>query len=344
MNDRRDMSSEKDKLLQENDFMHLKVRTKEGSELEVELAKSGIVNDLKQAIISRLELVDKHVRLIFSGKMLEPPNAPLSLFKLNEGSYVHAVITNNSQHNAASSQAPPIRSVPTVDMGNLRGLDTLMLPAQNRSTLSQDEVASLRAYFRDEIREYAEDNLERGPDEPERDFIYRSEEEWMAAQDATSEFRLNLYGRSIFNMAPGILSIERMGVDPNGASSGARALQISYENDLNGSPMDQGSMRDFFYGLIMGFGCGYMMLFCMWDRNISQRQKMGILVGMVLSLLLSMMMQEHQSGGDSKGLTGSSATGTDVSGGIGPPTHAQTQPDLPVIDGLGGAGSSGFLR
>jgi hypothetical protein len=185
--------------------------------------------------------------------------------------------------------------------------------------------------------------MTRQPNESDVDFIYRCETEWMEAQGPNSEFRLNLYGRSLFGMAPGLLNIER-----EERSSGARALEAAYQNDVNGnaSSFGEGSTRDFLYGLLMGFGCGYMMLFCMWDRNISQRQKLGILAGMVLSLLFSLFMQTgkrssagHLRQGDSSsGIGGGVGSVGGVGQGLGGVEGAVPgMPEIPVIDS-GGSG------
>jgi hypothetical protein len=317
-------NAESERLLNDSNTLHLKVRTKEGSELEVALKPTDLVNDLKQAITSRLQLVDKHIRLIFSGKLLEPPSALLSSFKLIDGSYVHAVITNQSQHTPISTEAPSSSSASRIDLTNLRGLDTLMLPGPQRSALSIDEVASLRSYFHDDIVEYTQENIQRASGESDVDFIYRCETEWMNAQDARSEFRLNLFGTSLFSNLRPSLHPSLLTLNQGSSSGGVRALQMSFNDDVSGTPSDQGTMREFLCGLLMGFGCGYMMLFCMWDRNISQRQKLGILVGMVLSLMLTMTMQDQDP-------RESSASGKQIAG-----KTQQEVPEIPVIDGNAG--------
>jgi hypothetical protein len=315
--------------------LHLKVRTKEGSELDVELGRESTVNDLKQAIMDRLQLVDKNIRLIASGKLLDPPSSTLRSYKLVDGSYVHAVITDPSQHSASQSGNPSPITVPRVDMSNLRGLDTLMIrgPARNQF-LSREEVAALRAYFHEDIIEHARENTEREEGETDVDFIYRCETEWMAAQSPSSEFRMNVYGRSLFSFPPALLNIDRFGTESSASSNspGSRALQVSFDNDLNGTPSDHGTMRDFFYGLLMGFGCGYIMLFCMWDRNVSQRQKLGILAGMVLSLMFSLVMQEGRkdtSESHSGLVHGQEQQPTSTSGG------GSLLPEIPIIDSGG---------
>ena len=339
-----EMCDNEDSQLLSKETINLRIRTKEGSELEIAVPYSGIVRDLKQEITDRLNLIDKHIRLIFSGKLLEPPDASLSLFKLKDGSFIHAVVTEKSQHTGINS--PTLRSTSSssnrIDMTNLRGLDALMLPGEHRSTLSLEEVASLRSYFQEDITEYAEDNIQRNQNESDTDFHYRCETEWMSVQGPSSEFRLNLYGRSLFTMNPALLSIERLGNEPTSGGAGARALQLSYDNDMNGngsSSIEQGTWREFACGALMGFGCGYMMLFCMWDRNISQKQKLGIFVGMILSLLLSMTMQEQAGRGSNSNTSTTKSTYSSTSTNTGSSSSTTTSnnnnfSDFPVIDGL----------
>jgi hypothetical protein len=193
-----------------NDNLLLKVRTKEGSEMDLVMQKGGLVNDLKQEIIRRLELVDKNVRLIFSGKLLDPPSAPLNSFKLSNGSFVHAVITNSVAHSNVvqrEEEAPPVRI--TVDLSNLRGFDVLMIPGPQRSALSVDEIAMLRLYFQEELADYSEEHMTRQSHESDEDFMYRCETQWATSQGPDSEFRVNLYGRSLFGL-PGCTDQQRL--------------------------------------------------------------------------------------------------------------------------------------
>lgn len=320
-----EMGCREQRSLGEKENLLLKVRTKEGSELDFVLQKSNIVNDLKQAIIERLQLVDKNVRLIFSGKLLDPPNAALNSFNLDNGSFIHAVITNRSANSQVQQDTEGGR-IPTasrMDMSNLRGLDTLMLPGAHRSALSIDEVASLRSYFHEDIVEYARENLERERDETAVDFIYRCEGEWMAAQGPGSEFRLNLYGRSIFNLNPALLNNSSVIDSASGGSSGAgaRALRLAFSSDVNGTPTPElGTYREFFYGFLMGFALGFMMVFCLWDSNVSHRQKLGILCGLLVQMVFTLVQQGTQPA---------------VMGHASSSTSTNAPVEVPVIDGSG---------
>eukprot|EP01035_Chromulina_nebulosa_P019009 gene19009-24828_t len=51
----------------------------------------------------------------------------------------------------------------------------------------------------------------------------------------------------------------------------------------------QGSYNDFIWGFFMGFFLGYIMIFCIWDRNVTQRQKLGIISGVMFQLLTDIL-------------------------------------------------------
>ena len=55
-----------------------------------------------------------------------------------------------------------------------------------------------------------------------------------------------------------------------------------------------GTNRDFVWGVMMGYLLGGIMLFCVWDRNISHRQKTGILMGVTLQIITSIILPPDQ--------------------------------------------------
>lgn len=268
--------------------LQVKVRTTEGSEVEVNISSSGSVGELKHLIAQKLNLGDKNIRLIFSGKLLDPPNSLLSEFKLKSGSFVHAVASNKIVQDASENyQQLSQPSLP--DLSNLRGLDVLMQSHQGRSPLSIEDVASLRSYFRDDIAEFVNDNrLQREGLETEQEFVYRCESLWMENQGPHSEFRLNLYGRSLSWQAPNLRLLNF-----------TNAI-IQRDDSRSSDPetgTDYGSLRDFIYGFIMGFIFGFMMIFCVWDRNVTHKQKIGLLAGILVNMIYSILLgnQHHTS-------------------------------------------------
>jgi len=53
------------------------------------------------------------------------------------------------------------------------------------------------------------------------------------------------------------------------------------------------------------FGLGILMLFCIWDRNVSHKQKLGILTGVSLHLIGGLMQQNRNQLGNSSRINNS---------------------------------------
>lgn len=62
------------------------------------------------------------------------------------------------------------------------------------------------------------------------------------------------------------------------------------------SPAPEGSIGHFCLGFILGFLLGIIMVFWLWERRLPRRQKMGILVGMSLNLILQFYGVENEKG------------------------------------------------
>lgn len=65
---------------------------------------------------------------------------------------------------------------------------------------------------------------------------------------------------------------------------------------------DLGSCLDFFYGIALGYMIGFIVIFCIWDRNVSYRQKLGLLVGIMLQILTNMMWGQYAQSMAEKGI------------------------------------------
>lgn len=50
-----------------------------------------------------------------------------------------------------------------------------------------------------------------------------------------------------------------------------------------------GDTRDFMFGLAMGSLFGFIMLLWVWEMAVPPRQKLGILVGVILKLTMNMI-------------------------------------------------------
>ena len=173
-----------------------------------------------------------------------------------------------------------------------RGFDRLRLTLG----LRRSQTSILRAYFNPQVDRWVRLNPERsrhlvqGID----DALLRRrihEEAWIAAQGPGSEFRLNLTGGSGDSFFPASANTTASATSqlfstaagPGGGAmvGGARGLTVSVGTD-----------RDFFWGFILGFFVGFLMLLWVWMPTVPHKQKLGILTGISFQLALSMMRSQ----------------------------------------------------
>ena len=186
----------------DNDMIVVKVKCNDVGEVEIEVTPDETVDELKQKLISKLNIaVDKRVRLISAGKLLEPGTKKLVEFSISHGSFIHCVVSNPP---AAAASTPSSSSAGSASIDQQGGLNEFM-------------------------------------DRSNGDGMWRS----------TPVANFNLLGEAEY------------------------------------SPL--GSNRDFFLGLMMGYLVGGIMLFCVWDRGVSHRQKVGILMGVTLQIITSIL-------------------------------------------------------
>ena len=130
---------------------------------------------------------------------------------------------------------------------------------------------ALRSYFAESINAYGA-TQRRIEGEEDNDRRYRIEEEWMARQGETSEYAVNV--------GP---VIRRNGGSLGNEEEGRRRT-------LRATPLPQGDSRDFYWGFILGFCLGVVMLFWLFaESSMSYQQRMGILVGVGCQLSWSIM-------------------------------------------------------
>lgn len=282
--------------------LHLKAPT---GDTEITCRANDTVLSLRESVIRQLSAHGKNVRLIFSGKMLDVDQNPLSKYGISDGSFIHAVVTSMRGPMQQQRQATPAPSAPIA----YRGFDRLTLLG-----LSIDEAAALRSSFNSQVDAFIEEGSSMPNDGEDRTaFRYRMEEEWIAAQDARSEFSMNLPNdRMASTRRASQASTSRAG----GANYPMSMATFSFARDdptaLLERPSNAGTMNDFFWGLAMGFGLGILMLFCVWDRNISHKQKMGILTGVFFHIIGGLMQQSYEQQQQSGGRMGQSTNPTEI--------------------------------
>ena len=50
-----------------------------------------------------------------------------------------------------------------------------------------------------------------------------------------------------------------------------------------------GTQRDFVWGFILGFFVGFFLLFWIWMPSVTHKQKLGILCGIAMQMILNMI-------------------------------------------------------
>jgi hypothetical protein len=292
----------------------INVKTTNNAEtVSIEIHSNYTVGKLKELVAQAIHGENMNIRLISSGKLMVPDTALLNTFNLKLGSFVHAVVSKHTpETSSSSSQSNPIQ-VPVVQAPiTYRGFDRLV-----NSGLTIDEAAAMRTSFLPQIEEYITTHP---PNDGENNtaYRYRMEEEWIALQGPTSEYYINL-PRNV-NSNSNALNIN---INENASVAERIRLLMTARNSLiaqNGGIISQGTTtnfntiqnagtgRDFVWGVLLGFAFGFLMLFCLWDRNISQRQRIGILVGVSLGTMTQLFHEYKYANSVDKTLSKSDAS------------------------------------
>ncbi|KDO32841.1 hypothetical protein SPRG_02534 [Saprolegnia parasitica CBS 223.65] len=249
-------------------MLTLRVKTLSERPLTIELPASTTVGAFKSVIKEKANAEGKFLRLIHQGKMLSDDSATLLACHVKTDDFIHC----------AMSAAPPKCVVQQMqeqeeddasDSQSRRGFDSL------RDRLSREEVQALRLYFYPQVSAMINQSEPREGETAE-DRIYRVEEEWMASQGPQSEFALNVRPR------PGSLPL-RANFDTQHRIDMPELALMGGDNE--------GTQVDMIWGVAMGLILGFFMLFLLWERTIPRRQKVGIVVGVVMNLMLNVVQR-----------------------------------------------------
>jgi hypothetical protein len=151
--------------------------------------------------------------------------------------------------------------------------------------LRRSQVAVLRAYFGPQVDRFARNHPNLG--DGINDALLRRrihEEGWMASQGPGSEFRINLMGGG--SPTDGLLF-------PRTAAAGT-SPPLFGDGMVRAGPgvrtsVVVGTDRDFFWGFVLGYCVGFLMMLWVWVPTVTQRQKMGILCGISFQLALGLL-------------------------------------------------------
>mmetsp|Transcript_28761 Transcript_28761/g.44694 ORF Transcript_28761/g.44694 Transcript_28761/m.44694 type:complete len:299 (-) Transcript_28761:157-1053(-) len=258
------------------------------NEYEIQIPKSGTVTFLKELVRKTIgrSAHGRYLRLISGGKLLAPDDANIESFDLKDGDCVHAVLAAAGVRGGV--QAAMSRGVATSDSDSSESesdADDLEAGALRRgfdrlrsSGLSRAEISAVRLYFAPSVDEFISTNNFRHDDEQSEDpsqFRLRMEEDWMATQGPTSEFRMNLNanGTALFNPFRG----------------GGSTFDVSFPVTTRGSD------PDFMFGFLMGFFVGMICMVWIWMPTVSYKQKLGILSGIILKLIMNIIVANEDS-------------------------------------------------
>lgn len=234
-------------------MFQVRVKTPADEVFSLDVTPSTTVEELKRLVIEKTlkvgeDAATRTVKLIASGKLLNPNHAKIVSFGVIEGSFIHAMLSKVSIASLSDSSTRDIEAGPSAPLV-LRGIDRLRI----QYGFAADEVAALRRGFSDSLARYAADHPRREGEDAD-DYQYRMEDEWMLLQDEDFEYAVNP-NRSI-----------RLGTD--------------HESVV-------GTLKEVMYGFALGFILGIFMLVGIWNTEISYYQKMGILIGVFTNLLMS---------------------------------------------------------
>jgi hypothetical protein len=213
---------------------------------------------MRDEILTRQELSSSthNVKLIAAGKLLLPLDAKITSFGLTEGAFIHAVVGKIPIPSTLSDSVDPGIHGEDADSDiplAARGLDRLRYAP---ISMTRTQVETIRRGFRDSIAEFAVSSHPRRPDEDEAEHRFRVEEEWMRLQEEESIYAV-------------------------------RQQHNQYQNEPADSEERLGSYSDLFYGFAMGVVLGIFMLIGIWDGTVSYRQKVGIIMGVLVNLTMS---------------------------------------------------------
>lgn len=73
---------------------------------------------------------------------------------------------------------------------------------------------------------------------------------------------------------------------------------------------DLGTLTDLLYGVAVGYTIGFLVIFCIWERNVPYRQKVGLLLGILLQLTMNIAWATVRASSPSSSTTGDNPSGS----------------------------------
>jgi len=301
------------------------------SDVTLPTPSNQTVNQLKESIQQSLGQVSRgrYIRLIHSGRLLAPDNAPISNFKLKDGSVIHAIIAaagvRGGQQAALSRPLTNRRRLRGAGVGSdglivsrrrdagggeesdeddedlEAGVERMGFDRLRADGLSRSEIGALRIYFSSQIDRFTEqrnalsDNEGGGDTEDDRRNDNNDEDDLDPdATERNRRFRME----DEWMETQGSHSEFRLNLNASNPLMNRRNMYLN-SRPTGMDPMYTGPLgtdRDFLWGFVLGYLVGFMMMFWVWMPTVPHRQKLGILTGICFHMGLNIMNGDSENG------------------------------------------------
>ena len=255
--------------INDDDMINLKLKsTSDSKEYLISIKKTSCCDDLRKKAAEVLSIPsNKNIRLILSGKLLDPPAELLSTFNCKSGAFIHVAVSDK-----VVVVPPPIHTSAILSRSQLKGLDILLSSETDETFvnplfrygfhLSINEVSSLRTSYRIDIDNFIrEHQLTTLTTENDISFRLRCEHIWLETIDNNSEFYQNLPQNNISNN--------------NNNTNNQSLISLNYQRFLDFQSNGQlnesethiqsqtqaiGTNSDYFYGFFLGYVLGNFII------------------------------------------------------------------------------------
>ncbi|KAJ3427716.1 transmembrane protein yor223w [Anaeramoeba flamelloides] len=227
--------------------------TSTGQRFKMNISSFNTVEDLKQKLVRMRELPrNSHIRLIHQGQLLENNQKICDTGIQNEGS-LHCVLSqfgNNQNNEYDEEERIDIEAIPV-------GFDRLLMYG-----FTQLEVEQFRSQFRSSYMRTVEPYP---TTETERKEI---EDEWV----------------------DGLIDIEYMNNDIGVEQQRAiiRRTINEQHQQFSLATSQNGTDNDLFFGAVLGFLLGIVVLFFLW-ADLPKKRKLGIILGIVFNICIALL-------------------------------------------------------
>eukprot|EP01089_Gocevia_fonbrunei_P010006 TRINITY_DN224_c0_g1_i1.p1 TRINITY_DN224_c0_g1~~TRINITY_DN224_c0_g1_i1.p1 ORF type:complete len:280 (-),score=31.34 TRINITY_DN224_c0_g1_i1:209-1048(-) len=246
------------------------------------VSKNTTVLQLKQLIMQEKTIQNKILKLFSFGKLLGD-DYTLAQLKINNGHFIHCAAVDVS---LVSSPEPnsftPLQGIDRLQEMGFPNSDLHSFRSQFRTLLVQRAIRVYNSETEPERRnaEQVEQHLNRFFSEINESDIRELEDRWV---DELMSHHLPIRSVSPSNQRPNpSTSSER-------AASPSDRMRIYIDDDNSLTFVEDGTLLDLFYGMVLGFLLSFIMLFWLSDDSLTRRTRFGILAGLGCNLAFGLI-------------------------------------------------------